>query len=191
MIYNFENEIRDYFNKVQAVLSKLDTGIISEVANLLIKTLNNEGTIYIFGNGGSAATASHFQNDFNRTLADYTPKNFKVNCLSDNISTLTAIANDFSYDEVFAKQLENQLSENDIVIAISGSGNSLNVIRAVEYAKIKNVKIVSFTGFNGGKLRLLSDYDLNVGIDDMQITEDVHLIFNHLLMTVIKKSFTN
>ena len=191
MIYNFENEIRDYFNKVQDVLSKLDTGIISEVANLLIKTLNNERTIYIFGNGGSASTALHFQNDLNRTLADYTPKKFKVNCLSDNISTLTAIANDFSYDEVFAKQLENQLSENDIVIAISGSGNSLNVIRAVEYAKIKNVKIVSFTGFNGGKLRLLSDYDLNVGIDDMQITEDVHLIFNHLLMTVIKKSFTN
>lgn len=191
MNYNFEQDIKEYFNKVSDVLAKLDAGIISEVVNLLIKTLYNEGTIYIFGNGGSASTASHFQNDFNRTLSDYSQKKFKVNCLSDNIPTLTAIANDFSYDDVFVKQLENRLLENDIVIAISGSGNSKNVIKAVEYAKTKAIKVVSFTGFDGGKLRLLSDYDLNVGIDNMQITEDVHLIFNHLLMSLIRGSFTN
>lgn len=191
MNYNFQHDIKKYFKKINDVLDKLDVEIISRIANLLIKTLNNEGTIYIFGNGGSAATASHFQNDFNRTLADYSQKKFKVNCLSDNIPTLTAIANDFSYDDVFFKQIENRLLENDIIIAISGSGNSTNVIKAVEYAKTKAIKVVSFTGFNGGKLRLLSDYDLNVGIDNMQITEDVHLIFNHLLMTLIKNTFIN
>lgn len=191
MNYNFEHDIKEYFIRLCNVLDKLDIKIISGVANLLIKTLNNEGTIYIFGNGGSASTASHLQNDFNRTLADFSQKKFKVNCLSDNIPTLTAIANDFSYDDVFFKQIENRLLENDIVIAISGSGNSTNVIKAVEYAKIKSIKVVSFTGFNGGKLRLLSDYDLNVGIDNIQITEDVHLIFNHLLMTLIKNTFTN
>ncbi len=191
MYFNFEQDIKEYFNKVTDVLSELDVGIISKVANLLVKTLNSEGTIYIFGNGGSASTASHFQNDFNRTLADYSQKRFKVNCLSDNIPTITAIANDFSYDDVFVKQIENRLLENDIVIAISGSGNSTNVVRAVEYAKAKAVKVVSFTGFDGGKLRFISDYNLNVGIDNMQITEDVHLIFNHLLMTLIKNSFDN
>ena len=191
MNYSFKDDINNYFKELINVLEQLDKDIISQVANLLLETLNVDSNIYIFGNGGSASTASHFQNDFNITLADYSSKKFKVNCLSDNISTLTAIANDFSYDDVFFKQLEDKLKGNDIVIAISGSGNSTNVLKAVKYAKSKDIKVISFTGFNGGRLRTLSDYDLNVGIDNMQITEDVHLVFNHLLMTLIKNKLAN
>ena len=148
MNYSFKDDINNYFKELINVLEQLDKDIISQVANLLLETLNVDSNIYIFGNGGSASTASHFQNDFNITLADYSSKKFKVNCLSDNISTLTAIANDFSYDDVFFKQLEDKLKENDIVIAISGSGNSTNVLKAVKYAKSKDIKVISFTGFN-------------------------------------------
>jgi D-sedoheptulose 7-phosphate isomerase len=88
--------------------------------------------IYVFGNGGSAATASHMQNDFNRGISKFSNKKFKFFCLSDNVATITAIANDFSYDEIFVQQLKGRLSENDVVIAISGGGNSKNIVKAVE-----------------------------------------------------------
>ena len=180
-----ENTINEYFNTIKTVLSQIDYQEIIEVVSQLKNVHKNEGTIYIFGNGGSASTASHFQNDFNRGLAGLTKKNFKVNCLSDNIATITAIANDFSYEEIFYKQLENRLTDKDIVIAISGSGNSENVLKATKYAKEQGNKIIAFTGFDGRKLGRLADFNLHVPIDNMQITEDVHLIFNHLLMTIM------
>nr|WP_318718615.1 SIS domain-containing protein [uncultured Treponema sp.] len=186
---NFENDCREYIIKLSTALQKIDYEAVSTVIKLLINTLNEEGTIYVFGNGGSASTASHMQNDFNRGLSEVTNKKFKFSCLSDNIPTITSIANDYSYDEIYSRQLEGRLRKHDIVIAISCSGNSKNIINAVDYAKQQGIKVIGITGFDGGQLRNRADYNLHASVNDMQISEDIHLIFNHLMMSVIKSYF--
>lgn len=185
---DYTSNIKDYIKAEIEVLQKLDVNAINDAINLLEETRDAEGTIYIFGNGGSASTASHFQNDFNKGISEsLKSKKYRFLCLNDNISTLMAIANDNGYENVFVQQLEEKIGPNDIVIAISGSGNSANVIKAVEYAKSKNTKVIGLTGYSGGKLKELSDISLHVDIDSMQVTEDVHMIFDHLMMTVLCK----
>ena len=181
---DYTGEIKTYIQKEIGILSQLDAGAISKAMNLLHETLLAEKSVYIFGNGGSAATASHFANDFNKGVSEYTEKKFRFVCLSDNVATITAIANDISYDEIYRHQLQGRLAQGDIVIAISGSGNSKNVINACEYAKEQGNKIIGLTGYSGGKLRPLADISLHVPVDDMQITEDVHMVFDHLMMSV-------
>lgn len=110
---------------------------------------------------------------------------YKFQCLNANMATIMAIANDNGYDRVFVQQLEQKLMPDDVIIAISGSGNSENVIKAVEYAKKQGCKIIGMTGYSGGKLRELSDISLHVPLDNMQITEDIHLIFNHMMMYIL------
>lgn len=184
---NYMKELQQYIATEIEIMKKLDVEAINEAMNLIWETFEKEGNIYIFGNGGSASTASHFQNDFNKGISEYTEKKFRFNCLSDNISTLTAIANDISYEDVYSEQLKGRLKDNDIVIAISGSGNSKNIIRAVEYAKTQNICIIGITGYNGGVLKQLADISLHVPIDDMQITEDIHMMFDHMMMSVFYK----
>ncbi len=180
-------EIKDYIDLEKKILNKLDVDLINQTINLLVKSLNEEGIIYIFGNGGSAATASHFQNDFNKGISEYTDKKFRFCCLNDNIATLMAIANDIGYEEVFRFQLLNKLRAKDIVIAISGSGNSKNVLNAVMYAKSQGCKVIGMTGYDGGRLREMSDLSIHVPINSMQITEDIHMIMDHLIMAVLYK----
>ena len=189
--YIYKKDAKNYIEKVIDTLKKIDTEAISDVIEVLIETLYSDGIIYVFGNGGSAATASHMQNDFNRGISEYSNKKFKFFCLSENVATITAIANDFSYDEIFVQQLKDRLSENDVVIAISGGGNSKNIVKAAEYAKIKGNTVIGITGFDGGKLKQLADYNLHADIDDMQVSEDIHLIFNHLIMSVLISKFRN
>ena len=153
--------------------------------------MENERNIYIFGNGGSSATASHFQNDFNKGISEYTKKKFRFICLNDNIPTIMAVANDIGFDEVFRFQLQGKLEPDDVVIAISGSGNSKNVINAVEYAKEVGCTIVGLTGYEGGKLKKLSNISLHVPIKSMQITEDIHMILDHLMMSIFYKTKCN
>lgn len=185
---DYKSEIRDYLTNEIKVLQALNVDEIDRVLNLLAETLENERTIYIFGNGGSAATASHFQNDFNKGISEYTQKKFRFFCLNDNVATLMAIANDIGYEEVFRFQLAGKLRPGDLVIAISGSGNSKNVINAVEYAKKEGNIVIGLTGYDGGKLRQMADYSLHVPVNSMQITEDIHMIFDHLMMSVFYKT---
>lgn len=180
--------VQKYIAREIEVLSQLDTEAIEEALCVLEKCLEQKNDIYIFGNGGSAATASHFQNDFNKGISEYTENKFRFNCLSDNIATLTAIANDIGYEEVFRFQLSGRLRADDVVIAISGSGNSANVINAVEYAGEIGSKIIGLTGFNGGKLKELCDISLHAPVNSMQVTEDIHMIFDHLMMSVFYKT---
>ncbi|MDR0918686.1 MAG: SIS domain-containing protein [Oscillospiraceae bacterium] len=180
--------IKKYIQDEIDTLKKLDISALNNALNLLEETLQKEGNIYIFGNGGSSATASHFQNDFNKGISEYTDKKFRFNCLNDNVATVMAIANDIGFEEVFRFQLKNKLKENDIIVAISGSGNSPNVINAVEYAKEQGVKIIGLTGFSGGKLKELSDISLHAPVSSMQITEDIHMIFDHLMMSIFYKT---
>lgn len=183
----YQQELKSYLATEIEVMQQLDIEAINEAMNLLWDTFEKEGNIYIFGNGGSASTASHFQNDFNKGISEYTEKKFRFNCLSDNISTLTAIANDIAYECVYSEQLKGRLKNNDIVIAISGSGNSKNIIRAVEYAQKENIPVIGITGYNGGVLKKLADISLHVPINDMQIVEDIHMMFDHMMMSAFCK----
>jgi D-sedoheptulose 7-phosphate isomerase len=185
---NYKIEIQEYLAHEIDTLKKLDVKAINDALNLLVTTMEQRKTIFIFGNGGSSSTASHFQNDFNKGLSEHIPQKFNFQCLTDNIATVMAIANDIGFEEVFRFQLEGHIKTGDICLAISGSGNSENVIRAVKYAKSFGNKIIGLTGYDGGKLKELSDISLHVPINSMQITEDIHMIYDHLMMSVLYQS---
>lgn len=182
---DFKNDIKKYISCEIETLQKLDINAVNEVLNLLIDTAKKHKRIYIFGNGGSSATASHFQNDFGKGISEYVDNKFRFQCLNDNVATLMAVANDIGFEEVFRFQLNGVIEPGDVVIAISGSGNSKNVINAVEYAKKCGNKVIGLTGYNGGKLKELSDISLHVPINSMQVTEDVHMVFDHLMMSIL------
>lgn len=181
---DFKKEIGTYLEHEIETLRALDVGAINTALNLLLEAFESENAIYIFGNGGSSATASHFQNDFNKGVSEYTEKKFNFLCLNDNIATMMAVANDIGFEEVFRFQLRGHLKPGDLVVAISGSGNSENVINAVEYARECGNKIIGLTGFGGGRLKELADVSLHVPVNSMQITEDVHMMFDHLMMSI-------
>ncbi|MBO6112867.1 MAG: SIS domain-containing protein [Lachnospiraceae bacterium] len=182
---DFTKQIREYLELEISILGKLDTDEINRAMNMLEETRQKGSSVYVFGNGGSAATASHMENDFNKGISEKLEKKYRFQCINANMATIMAIANDNGYARVFEQQLENKLKPEDVIIAISGSGNSENVIKAVEYAKKQGCRIIGMTGYSGGKLKELSDVSLHVPLDNMQITEDVHIIFNHLMMYVL------
>ena len=184
---NYTGDIRAYIAHEIATLQKLDVDAINAALNLLLETMENGNTVYVFGNGGSSATASHFQNDFNKGVSEHTEKKFNFLCLNDNVATVMAVANDIGFEEIFRFQLRGHFKPGDVVMAISGSGNSKNVINAVEYAKARGNRIIGLTGFGGGKLKELADISLHAPINSMQVTEDIHMIFDHLMMSVFYK----
>ena len=164
---NYKKAMEAYIEKEIVVLKKLDL----DELNLAM------------GNGGSAATASHMVCDFNKGVSFVVGKKFRLQCLNDNVPSVMAIANDMSYDEVFSYQLQGVLEPGDLLVAISGSGNSKNIIKAVEYAKTIGCKVVGITGYSGGKM--------HVAVDDMQIVEDIHMIFDHMMMRVFCDNLKN
>lgn len=184
---NYTKDIQNYLALEIEILKQLDAGQINIALNLLDETRKKKGRIYICGNGGSAATASHFQNDFNKGLSEYIEVPFRFHCLNDNIATLMAIANDIGYEEVFRFQLRGVMELGDILVAISGSGNSRNVLNAVEYAKAQGCQVIGVTGYTGGRLKELCDISLHAPVMSMQITEDIHMIFDHLMMSIFYK----
>ena len=185
---DYTQEIRQYLSHEIETIQALDVGEINRAINLLQEAFERKSTIYIFGNGGSSATASHYQNDFNKGVSEHTDKKFNFLCLNDNVATVMAVANDIGFEEVFRFQLRGRLKSGDVVIAISGSGNSHNIINAVEYAKDQGNAIIGLTGFNGGRLKQLADISLHAPVKSMQITEDIHMIFDHLIMSVFYKT---
>lgn len=187
---DFKKAIREYYEREINVINNLDLNKINEAMNALLQVYNNGGTIYVCGNGGSASTASHMQNDFNKGISEYTDKKFNFYCLNDNVSTLMAIANDIGYDEVFRFPLINKITEKDLLIGISGSGNSKNVLNAVEYAKECGAKVIGITGYSGGKLKEMADYEMHVNEMDMQIAEDIHMTFDHMMMKIFYNYLT-
>lgn len=183
---NYQPAITEYFTREIDTIKRLNLDELNEAMNAILDARNRAATIWTMGNGGSAATASHFVCDFAKGASEAMGgKKFDFRCLSDNTPILTAIGNDISYDDIFRFQLEGILKPEDLIIAISGSGNSKNVIRAVEYAKEIGAKVIGLTGYSGGKLKELADYRMHVPIDDMQITEDIHMIFDHMMMKLL------
>ena len=178
---NSEDNVQHYFNKVTETIENLDKQAVENLLEVFLECYNKENTIFIFGNGGSGATASHVAGDFVKGVSYGLDKRFKFICLNDNASALSAISNDLSYEEVFVEQLKNFVKKDDLVVGLSGSGNSVNVVKAFEYAKSKNAKTVALCGFSGGKIKQIADITVHVPIHDMEITEDLHLIIFHAL----------
>lgn len=185
---NFSSEINDYLNRLTNTINKLNIDEISNMANVMLEAYKKDANIFIFGNGGSALTASHLACDLNKGVSYGLEKRFKVIPLTDNIGTIMAYSNDVDYDCIFIEQLKNFLKDGDVVIGISGSGNSKNVLKAIEYANSLGNITVGVTGYNGGALKKISKYSVNANIDDMQISEDIHMIVCHLLMKLMKTS---
>lgn len=175
-------KIDEYIKSLQVTLVKLERTNkpeLLEIITTIQKAKDNKKTIFLFGNGGSSSTASHFACDLTKFI------NIKAFCLSDNTPTVLAIANDKSYDYIFVDQLKLFMEDGDIAIGFSGSGNSENVIEALKYATVKGTAI-AITGFDGGILTVNTDICLIVPSDNMQQIEDVHLMITHLIMTILR-----
>jgi len=169
--------IEKYFSDLTETLDKMREKDIQKAATLINSC---KGNIFVFGNGGSAATASHFAQDMNKMLYH------RFICLNDNIPSLTAYANDVNYESVFKLQLLRLIKPDDMVIGISCSGNSRNVASAVLYAKQLGYLTIGFTGFDGGYVKELADHNVHVPSDDMQICEDCHMIIIHAIVKLLE-----
>ena len=177
------NFVDSYLEKLTTALSKVSRDEIAKIVERLDKAEKEQGTIYIIGNGGSAATASHMANDLSAGLRLREIRNFKVVSLADNSATCTAIANDVGFENIFYVQLKPVLKPRDVVIAISCSGNSPNIMKAVNFAKAEQVTVIGLTGFDGGELKAASDINYHVESDrgDYGIVEDAHMTLDHIL----------
>jgi D-sedoheptulose 7-phosphate isomerase len=175
--------ILDYSKKLTTLINLLDPDVIENIIRELDRTVTYNSKIYIIGNGGSAATASHMANDLSVGLKLREIRNFNVESLSDNSSVCTAIANDIGYENIFYAQLKNKIAKDDVLIAISCSGNSTNIVKAVEYAKNIGTTVVGMTGFEGGKLKEMADIKFHINTDkgEYGLVEDMHMILDHII----------
>jgi len=179
--YNIEN----YLSKLKDTIDMIPKEELSNVMNVLEDARKKGKHIFIMGNGGSAATASHFCCDFNKGISFEQTKKYKFICLNDNVPTMMAYANDISYNDVFVGPLRNLMEKGDYVIGISGSGNSMNVVKALEYANENGGITIGFTGYSGGIIRTICKHNVHIPIDDMQITEDLHMVLDHCMMKIL------
>lgn len=175
--------INIYKAKLVDLINNIDSEKVENIIKVLEKVQSSKGTIYVIGNGGSASTASHMVNDLEIGLKRREIKSFNMESLSDNTAVCTAIANDTGYENIFYYQLKDKLKEDDLIIAISCSGNSPNIIKAVKYAKELKVSILGMTGFDGGELQSLSDINFHVDTKNGEygLVEDMHMILNHII----------
>jgi len=176
----YKKDITDALNTF-----KFDEGIVP----LLRESIDKKQKIFVAGNGGSAAIALHYVCDLSKGATKDWSTNFKrynATCLSSNIGYMTAISNDFNYDEMFKQQLINLASLEDILILISSSGNSPNIVKAAEYAKESGLIVIGISGFQGGKLKELADYSAHIEFNSYEICEDVHAIFGHFLACCLR-----
>lgn len=178
--------ISSYLNHLTKILAGLNHSAIAKVIDLFLHARATRKNIFFIGNGGSAATASHFANDLAiGTRSERLP--FRVMSLTDNTSVMTAICNDFGYEQLFVKQLEVLFNEGDLLVAISASGNSLNLLKAVEFVKTKRGTTIGLMGFDGGKLKEMVDHVIHVPTDKGEYgpVEDIHLILDHIMGTYL------
>lgn len=182
-MYDFFDKYKNDLNLAINIIGKKELEFFFQS---LMYSYNNNKKVIILGNGGSAATASHFACDLGKGSSLEGLKRFKVISLTDNLPLITAISNDLSYDEVFKYQLENILEEDDLVIGISASGNSENVVSAFEFAKSKSARTFALIGFSGGRLKDLSDKFIHVNSSNYGIVEDIHLMLEHVITQYIR-----
>lgn len=170
-----------YMKSLSALLEGIDLGKVTQAIGWMREAREQEKSIFVCGNGGSASTASHFACDMVKGASYQRDKRFRIQALTDSLPTITAYANDVSYDIVFAEQLKNFARPGDVVMAISGSGNSPNVVKALEYANEAGCRTIALTGRDGGKLGPLAALEINVPDPHMGRIEDGHMIICHMI----------
>ena len=178
---------KDYLLAVQDVLAHLDHEVVDRMVDVIWRGYEEGRTLFVFGNGGSAALASHFACDIGKGTVAGRAKRLKTIALTDNVALITAWANDKAYEEIFSEQLESLAEKGDIALAISGSGNSPNVIRGLEAGRRLGVQTLVLTGFAGGRAKTLADLCLIVPSDSMQHIEDAHLCATHAIFLAIRQ----
>jgi D-sedoheptulose 7-phosphate isomerase len=183
----FDSFIHDYTTTLQDLLGRLPEDDIIRVVDEIVEAGERGSTIFILGNGGSAATASHFACDLAKGTQRPDRRSFRVMALTDNVPLITAWGNDTSYERVFAEQLRPLVVADDLVIGISGSGNSPNVIEAMRVAREAGARTIGWTGFRGGRLREMVDQCVIVPSESMEQIEDVHLILEHAVCTTLRR----
>jgi D-sedoheptulose 7-phosphate isomerase len=183
------NSFEKYRRSLQTTLDKLKDKEWEMAAELIFDCIKSDMQIFIVGNGGSAMTANHFEIDWQKGVREISGTSAKAKSLCTNSGLIMAIGNDVSFDNIFVDQLKYFSSNNYLLVAISGSGNSQNVIEAVEYSKKVGAKHISLIGFDGGKLRDISENYIFVPINNMQIVEDIHSMFGHFVLHYIKSNF--
>ena len=179
--------INRYLTEISDTLAKLPTEVIAQVVDVLDEARGKGRRVFIFGNGGSAATASHFASDLAKGAIRPGKPRLKAFALTDNVPLLSAWANDSAYENIFAEQLENFIEAEDIAIAISGSGNSVNVLNGVKKAKAKGATTIGLVGFGGGKLKELVDVAVVAPSYNMEQVEDIHLLLEHVITTCLRE----
>jgi D-sedoheptulose 7-phosphate isomerase len=178
---------REYLSAVQDVLERVDHAVIDQMAEAVWRGYEARKTLFLFGNGGSAALASHFACDIGKGTIAGREKRLKTIALTDNVPLITAWANDKSYEDIFSEQLDGLAEKGDIAMAISGSGNSPNVIKGLQAARRLGLQTLVLTGFAGGKAKPLADLCLVVPSDSMQHIEDAHLCATHAIFLAIRE----
>jgi D-sedoheptulose 7-phosphate isomerase len=174
--------ILGYSSKLQEVLASSDWSSVNLLAQDMLRCWQEKRQVFFCGNGGSAGNAVHLANDFLYGIAKKTGGGLKVQALSANSAVMTCLANDVGYESIFSEQLAVQAQAGDLLIALSGSGNSPNIVRVIEQAKAMDVKSYAILGFTGGKCKELADVPIHFPVNDMQIAEDMQLIVGHMMM---------
>lgn len=182
---DYTGQIETYLEMEKKVIDSLPKEDISGVMNVLEAARLGGGRIFICGNGGSASTAAHYMCDFNKGVSFDQDMKYDFECLSDNVPMMMAVANDIGYDDIFVVPLKNKMKKGDVVIGISGSGNSENVARAITYANENGAESIAICGYGGGMVKKIAKHCIHVNVNNMQIVEDVHLMLNHLMMFIL------
>jgi D-sedoheptulose 7-phosphate isomerase len=181
---------KQYFASLQEVLARLDFSIVDRMTEAIWENYDKGRTLYVFGNGGSAALASHFACDIGKGTVAAGRKRLRTVALTDNVPLMTALANDLAYKDIFSEQLAGLAEKGDTVLAISGSGNSPNVLRGLEEGRKLGLRTLVLTGFAGGRAKALADLCLTVPSDSMQHIEDAHLCATHAIFHAIRHRMT-
>ncbi len=182
MIKKIDNFVESYLNALNNSILKSDIKKLEKAALIIKKTTQNKRTIFVCGNGGSAAIANHYVCDYLKFLRQNSNLKPKVISLSSNIETITAISNDMSYEKIFKYQAESLFEKNDLLIIISSSGNSKNIKEVLKFAKKRKVKTIGFSGFKGGFLKKKSDISIHINVKNYGISEDAHHILMHIML---------
>lgn len=181
--------IEKYISHLQDALTRLNLKDVKLSIDTIMQAYHSDNQIFVIGNGGSASTASHLACDLGKGTAIESKRRFRVISLTDNIATMTAWSNDVSYEDVFVEQLKNLVKPEDVVIGISASGNSENVIRAMQHAAEAGCKTIGWTGFGGGRLAEICEINVIVDSHKYGPVEDIHLVLNHILHSWIQEEF--
>lgn len=182
MISAYTGTAQAYLSKLTTLLESVDMSQIDNAVGVIADAWQSGRQIITLGNGGSSMTALHFINDWNKSIFMSTGRPFRGRSLIDNMGLVMSYGNDISFQDIFVEQLKNIYQEGDLVIAISGSGNSENVVRAVRYVNENGGTTLGLCGYRGGKLKQLAKHVVWADVDDMQLSEDMHAIFGHIVM---------